>query len=169
MKLTIGIPNANDIRLLYELNQQNIPELGSLDDADQLKSLIEIAFLTIILKHKNQIIGFCLLFREGSSYNSPNYIYYNTKYDKFIYVDRVVVSSDFTNNGGGKLIYNQVFKIAVEENLTVCCEVNEKPLNEISLAFHKKLGFYKTHEKEYPKKKVAFLEKPPLSNSQINE
>ena len=162
MKLSLDIANANDITLLYALNQQNIPELGSLDNADHLKSLVEIAFSTIVLKHKNQIIGFCLLFREDSSYVSPNYIYFNTKYDKFIYVDRVVVASDFTCNGGGKLMYNQVFKFALKENLRVCCEVNEKPLNEISLAFHKRLGFQKIHEKEYAKKKVAFLEKPPL-------
>jgi predicted GNAT superfamily acetyltransferase len=64
-------------------------------------------------------------------------------------------------------MYNQVFKIALEENLRVCCEVNEKPLNEISLAFHKRHGFQKTHEKKYAKKKVAFLEKPPFVNGQI--
>ena len=161
MRLSLGVTNANDITLLYELNQQNIPELGSLDSADHLKSLIEIAFSTIVLMHKNQIIGFCLLFREGSSYNSPNYSYFNTKYDKFIYVDRVVVSSDFIGKGGGRLMYQKVFEIAEKNNLTICCEVNEKPLNEISLAFHNKLGFYKTHEKAYAKKKVAFLEKPP--------
>ena len=61
-------------------------------------------------------------------------------------------------------MYDQVFKIAAHENLTVCCEVNEKPINKVSLSFHKKLGFSKTNEKVYAEKKVAFLEKPPFDS-----
>ncbi len=161
MKLSISNLNASEIELLYELNQKNIPELGYLLNSEVLTSLIKNAFLTITLKEENKIIGFCLLFKNGSSYDSPNYSYFNNKYDKFIYVDRVVVASDFTGNGGGKLMYDHVFEMADNEQLIICCEVNEKPLNEVSLAFHRRLGFNKTHEKVYTKKKVAFLERLP--------
>lgn len=165
MRLYSSSINESDLELLYKLNQQNVPELGSLESIAGLDSLIKKSFKILILKEINKIIGFCLLFKEDSSYDSPNYLHFKNKYNKFLYVDRVVVASSFTGKGGGKLMYNQVFKIAALENLTVCCEVNEKPLNKVSLAFHKNLGFHKTNEKVYAKKKVAFLEKPPLINN----
>ena len=164
MKTSSPILNVKEIELLYEINQQNIPELGSLDSADHLESLMKISLKTIVLKYENKIIGFCLLFNEGSSYDSPNYKYFNNKYDKFIYVDRVVVASDFTAKGGGTLMYQDVFNFAKKNKLTVCCEVNEEPVNEVSLKFHKKLDFIKVDEKVYAKKKVAFLEKPPIKS-----
>ena len=164
MRLSTCTLNESDLELLYTLNQQNVPELGSLVCTANLKSLIEKSLKILILKELDQIIGFCLLFKEDSSYDSPNYLYFKNKFDKFLYIDRVVVASDFTGNGGGKLMYDQVFKIAALENLTVCCEVNEKPLNKVSLSFHKKLGFSKTNEKVYAEKKVAFLEKPPFDS-----
>ena len=139
MKTSSPILNVKEIELLYEINQQNIPELGSLDSADHLESLMKISLKTIVLK------------------------YFNNKYDKFIYVDRVVVASDFTAKGGGTLMYQDVFNFAKKNKLTVCCEVNEEPVNEVSLKFHKKLGFIKVSEKVYAKKKVAFLEKPPIN------
>jgi uncharacterized protein len=165
MKLCSNTINESNLKLLYKLNQQNVPELGSLDNTDRLKSLIDKSFKILILKELDQIIGFCLLFKEDSSYDSPNYLYFKNKFDKFLYIDRVVVASSFTGKGGGKLMYDQVFKVAASDNLTVCCEVNVKPLNKVSLAFHKNLGFLKTNEKVYAEKKVAFLEKPPLMNN----
>ena len=164
MRLSSTLVNGSDIELLYTLNQQNVPELGALECTASLKSLIKKSFKILILKDLNKIIGFCLLFKEDSSYDSPNYLYFKNKFDKFLYIDRVVVASDFTGKGGGKLMYDQVFKIAAHENLTVCCEVNEKPINKVSLSFHKKLGFSKTNEKVYAEKKVAFLEKPPFDS-----
>lgn len=164
MRLCSSSLNESDLELLYKLNQQNIPELGSLESIASLTSLIEKSFKILILKELNKIIGFCLLFKNNSTYSSPNYLHFKNKYNKFLYIDRVVVASSFTGKGGGKLMYDHVFKIAAFENLTICCEVNEKPLNQVSLAFHKKLGFRKTSEKVYVEKKVAFLEKPPFDS-----
>ena len=158
MKISSRMLNVHDIELLYELNQQNVPELGYLDNVSHLKKLIDSSSSIIILQDDNLIIGFCLLFREGCSYKSPNYFYFKNKYNKFIYIDRVVVKSSMIGKGGGRLIYNEVFKRAKKESLPICCEVNIKPLNKGSMLFHEKLDFIKIDEKSYETKKVAFLE-----------
>ena len=74
-------------------------------------------------------------------YNSVNYKWFENKYNSFIYIDRIVISSKYQNMGFGSLFYDDLknkFKNCYD---FLTCEINIMPSNDVSLKFHKKYGF----------------------------
>ena len=69
---------------LYSLNQENTPEVGSLEDIESLSKLFELSSTSLLVELEDQIIGFIICFRENSIYGSENYKFFNSKKDKFI-------------------------------------------------------------------------------------
>ena len=91
---------------LYSLNQENTPEVGSIDDIESFGKLFELSSTSLLAEYKDQIIGFIVCFRENSIYGSENYKFFNSKKDKFIYIDRVVIKSDYRRMGFGTTYIN---------------------------------------------------------------
>ena len=61
---------------IYNLNQSNTPEVGSLDSYDDLIGLLEKSFVNYFLFNEDEVIGFIVCFRENATYKSKNYIYF---------------------------------------------------------------------------------------------
>jgi predicted GNAT superfamily acetyltransferase len=78
----------------------------------------------------------------GAPYENDNFAWFARKYTRFIYVDRVVVSSAFRGLRLGSLLYEDLFRYAGDNAIpVVTCEYNIVPPNEPSRLFHDKLGF----------------------------
>ena len=144
---------------LYSLNQENTPEVGSIDDIESFGKLFELSSTSLLAEYKDQIIGFIVCFRENSIYGSENYKFFNSKKDKFIYIDRVVIKSGFRRMGFGTHIYRLLDEIASKDLLPICCEVNSFPKNDISLNFHIKSGFAEVGERDFHDHSVKYFEK----------
>jgi predicted GNAT superfamily acetyltransferase len=61
--------------------------------------------------------------------------------------------------GAGTLLYNHLSKVANLENLPICCEVNTKPINQISLNFHSKNKYIEVGERDFDDHSVVYLKK----------
>jgi uncharacterized protein len=86
--------------------------------------------------------AFLLAMCNGSLYKNANFEWFSKKYARFIYVDRVVVSSAFRGLRLGSLLYEDVFRHAKSNAIPlVTCEYNLVPSNEPSRLFHDKFGF----------------------------
>lgn len=157
-KLTEGL-SSKLLENLYSLNQENTPEVGSLDDAESFLKLLELSSTSLLIEYKNQVIGFMICFRENSVYGSENYKFFNDKKEKFIYIDRVVIKSGFRRMGFGTEIYKHIDEAASKNFLPICCEVNSMPRNEISINFHIKNGFTEVGEKNFFDHSVKYFEK----------
>ena len=57
------------VELLYELNQDNTPEVGSIKSLEMFSKLLNMSSLNLLLKYKDEVIGFIVCFRERSDYN----------------------------------------------------------------------------------------------------
>ena len=150
---------SNTLENLYSLNQENIPEVGSIRSLESFASLLDRSSINLLIKYKKQVIGFVICFRENLEYESLNYKFFNGSKQKFLYIDRVVIKSDYRRMGFGTRVYKFLDEIAAKESLPICCEVNSIPLNQISLNFHAKNGFIKVGEKEFKNHSVDYLEK----------
>ena len=150
---------ANTLKNLYLLNQENTPEVGSIKSFEFFVSLLLISSLNLLIKFKQQPIGFVICFRENLKYESLNYKYFDEIKQKFIYIDRVVIKSDHRRMGFGTRVYKYIDEVAAKESLPICCEVNSIPLNQISLNFHAKNGFIKVGERDFEDHSVRYLEK----------
>ena len=159
LALFSDVPELDALETLYNLNQENTPEVGSLSSVNELRSLIQLSALNFFVLNEEEIIGFIICFREGSKYHSPNYKFFSDCEDKFLYIDRVVIKNSFRRKGAGTFLYNHLSSIAHKEKLPLCCEVNTIPKNTASLNFHEKNGFIETGGHNFEDHSVIYLKK----------
>ena len=151
--------SSSTLENLYSLNQENTPEVGSIRSSESFGSLLDSSSINLLIIYKKQVIGFVICFRENLEYESLNYKFFNEIKQKFLYIDRVVIKSDYRRMGFGTRVYRYIDEIAAKESLPICCEVNSIPLNQISLNFHSKNGFIKVGERKFKDHSVDYLEK----------
>ena len=154
-----GSLSRNILESLYSLNQENTPEVGSIGSVESFTSLLDKSSLNLLIKYKKQPIGFVICFRENLEYESLNYKFFNETKKNFLYIDRVVIKSQYRRMGVGTKVYKYLDGVAAKELLPICCEVNSIPLNQISLNFHAKNGFVEVGEKDFKDHSVRYLTK----------
>ena len=162
---TLPLPVETDaLNAMWLINQANIPEVGDIPTIEEFKALTSMSSHVIVVKKGEETAGFIILMREKEKYRSLNYKFFTSNYDEFLYVDRVAVKNGFRRQGLGKMIYDEVFKLAAEINTDVCCEVNTLPRNDASLAFHAEFGFQEVGVKDYDDHSVVYLKSPVALN-----
>lgn len=86
--------------------------------------------------------GFQITFDQHADYDSPNFVWFQEKYDVFVYVDRIVVSAASRGQGIARTLYESLINMARADGHTrIVCEVNLDPPNPGSDAFHDQMGF----------------------------
>ena len=150
-------PSEEFLTKIFILNQENTPEVGSLNSIEHLKQLIQLSSYQFYVIKEDEIIGFTICFKENSSYDSLNYKFFSDTESKFIYIDRIAIKDSFRRKGIGKSFYNYIEQIVIEEKIPLCCEVNTIPLNQPSMQFHKKLGFKQVGQESFNDHKVAYF------------
>ena len=157
----LHLPLENSaLRAMWLINQANIPEVGDIPTIEEFKSLTKMSSHVIVVNKGKETAGFIILMREKEEYHSLNYKFFKANYDEFLYVDRVAIKDGFRRQGLGKMIYEEVFRLATEINTDVCCEVNTLPRNDASLAFHAEFGFQEVGIKDYDDHSVVYLKSP---------
>jgi predicted GNAT superfamily acetyltransferase len=125
-------------KTLLELNNAQAQELSWLEP-EQLEHLIEQAFLA---SRNWNVDGFLLALDQDADYGSPNFQWFRTRYPRFVYVDRIVVASSVRGRGYARRLYRDLFDHAIAAgHAQVFCEVNKRPPNPASDAFHAASGF----------------------------
>ena len=152
-----GTYNEAQLQSIYDLNQANTPEVGSLKSIDHLKKLIELSAYNLLVLDDDEIVGFIICMREGSVYRSENYKFFVQKLKKFLYVDRVAIDEQYRRAGLGQAIYENIFIHAAKNDLPIAFEVNTQPVNQPSLNFHEKMGFDKVGAKNFEDHSVAYF------------
>ncbi len=140
-----------DLERILEINEENVPEVGSVD-ADRMGFLVAESPIALVVELDGQIVGFCLVLPADSAYDSVNYRWFTTRYDEFMYLDRVALVNEAQGRGLGTLLYAEVDRLMAElpgvEQLAL--EVNVDPPNEPSLAFHARRGFVEVGQQDTP-------------------
>ena len=101
----------DDFPMLLALNAASVAVLSPMD-ASRLQSLARHAALCRVIEHAGHVIAFVLAFREGAHYDSPNYRWFDARYPRFLYVDRIVVDARHRRAGLGRRLYADVFAAA---------------------------------------------------------
>jgi predicted GNAT superfamily acetyltransferase len=155
-----NLSDFNDVSLLkklYDLNQANVPEVGSIETLNNFISLLKLSDDILLSYADNQMTGFVVCFYEKSYYSSLNYKYFLENYSDFLYIDRIAVSKNLRRSGIGSALYKKLIEKYKKTKSIICCEVNIKPINTISLNFHSSFNFEKVDEKDFKSHKVRYL------------
>ena len=129
-----------DYKLALVMNEGALPHVSSLTEAG-FAELAGQCFYFGGAWVEGAVAGFLMALRPGEAYQSLNYRWFCERYTSFVYIDRIVVAPQFNGMGIGRALYADVERAAKSLAPILTCEVNLKPPNPGSLAFHKKLGF----------------------------
>jgi uncharacterized protein len=102
------------------------------------------------------VAAFLLGLREGAGYDSPNYRWFAQRYERFFYIDRVIVSEGQRGHGYATALYEDAFAFARSRGVdAVTCEFDVDPPNAVSRRFHEAFGFREVGSNSYNGKHVA--------------
>jgi uncharacterized protein len=128
-----------DISAALSLNNAYAKETSLLDEAS-LSLLLEMAFYARGVDHGAGAL--LIAFDETAPYDNPNFRWFKQRYQRFIYVDRILVAAAQRGQGIARRLYEDLFAAALQAGQTrVVCEVNLDPPNPASDAFHATMGF----------------------------
>ena len=131
-------PGTSLSAALLALNNAHAQELSWLEP-ERLQHLAREASYA---RRIGDLDAFLLAFDQDAQYDSPNFLWFRTRYKRFVYVDRIVVASSARGRGCARRLYQYLFEQAVRAgHERAVCEVNSSPPNPESDAFHAALGF----------------------------
>lgn len=132
---------ADDFDAVLALNLESEHFLSPMDAA-RLEHLHALCALHLVRENDGAVAAFLMAFREGADYDSVNYRWFDARYDAFLYIDRVAVSSAARGRGHAVALYRAVFDRAARDGVAMlACEYDVEPPNEPSRRFHERFGF----------------------------
>lgn len=127
-----------DLGWVLALNRIHEVELSPLSLCG-LTGLVERATYSRLVDDR---AAYLIAFDQDADYDSPNFLWFKGRIGRFVYVDRIAVSGLHRGRGLARLLYEDLFLYAAQENHDVIvCEVNSEPPNPESDAFHRAMGF----------------------------
>ena len=145
---------TSDVSDLWDINQENVPAVGE-ERIESLQAIVEVSEIALGVVDGDHLVGFCLVLSPGASYSSPNYRYFEDRYEDFAYLDRVAFRASHQGRGLGSALYDEVESRLVRPLLAL--EVNVIPPNEGSMRFHLRRGFAEIEQRETRAGKVVSL------------
>lgn len=123
---------------LLALNNRFEQELSFLSP-EKAARLVDQAFMACRIGDADALL---LAFDQSADYDNPNFHWFRERFDRFVYIDRVVVAPQMRGRGLAGALYRALFREAAgRAHVRVVCEVNWDPPNPASDAFHAGLGF----------------------------
>ena len=133
--------SSEDFQAILVLNEDAVHFLSPLSE-ERLAMLHGEAELHQVVEAEGQVVAFLLAFRESAAYDGVNFQWFCKRYSRFLYIDRIVVSSTIRSKGAGSLLYKSAFTHASRTSTSLlACEFDVEPPNPESAQFHAKFGF----------------------------
>lgn len=139
----VVIRNAapDDFETICALNLAEVQHTSAMDVA-RLTQLNGLSCYHKVASLGGNVSAFLLAMCNGSRYANENFEWFSKRYERFIYIDRVVVSRLSRGLRLASVLYQDIFSYARSNAIPlVTCEYNIVPPNEPSRLFHEKFGF----------------------------
>lgn len=147
--LRMRVMSASDVPAVTALNNAAHPAVTMLTE-EKMALLFELCNIRLVATNKDrQITAFLLSMAMGQDYDSENYRWFEQRGVRHQYIDRIVVGTSAKGTGIGRALYESVFEHARQCGANeVTAEINVRPPNPGSMAFHERLGFRRLAEQE---------------------
>jgi uncharacterized protein len=122
-----------------DLNNRHPVEVGPALGPDRFARMVAMAFYA---RGFAAPPGFLLVFDQDAPYDNVNFAWFKARYQRFAYVDRVLVDAAARGRGYARTLYEDLFEIArAAGHFVVGAEINSDPPTPKSDALHAALGF----------------------------
>lgn len=153
---------STDLAAIRVLNEASVPAVSPVTAAG-FEWFLETASYFRLIELEQRLAGFLLGLPPGLPYRSPNYRWFSERYPQFCYIDRLAVDDRFRRRGVASALYADIERHARAQGAPLlACEVNLRPRNDASLAFHQAHGFSEVGQQDTDRgdKRVSLLVKP---------
>ncbi len=138
IRLLTGREAAETGSALLALNNADAEALSLLSN-ESFGRLVAQAFLALAAGEADALL---IALDERAAYDSANFLWFRERFDRFVYVDRVVVAPHARGRGLARLLYGALIaEASAAGHARIVAEVNDDPPNPASHAFHAAMGF----------------------------
>ncbi len=157
--ISVRVATEGDEDFILALNGASGPGVAEMS-RDEYRQIRRWAARVLVAELDGKPVGFLILIEPGTAYPSDNYGWFEDRFRRHLYVDRIAVDASVKRKGVGRALYDAAALAARElDEPRITCEVNEQPPNPESMAFHKGAGFHHIASRPSPRlgKVVAML------------
>lgn len=138
----------DDLPAVRALNEASVPAVNPVSE-EEFAWFHEVADYFRLVEINRSLAGFLLGLRPGLPYESLNYRWFSDRLADFCYIDRLAVDDRFRRRGVASALYADIRRRAREHGAPIlACEVNLRPRNDVSLAFHAHQGFVEVGQQD---------------------
>lgn len=148
-----------DLPAVRAINEESVPAMNSLA-LERLGWFVREAEYFRVAELDSQIAGFLICLAPEAPYESPNFRWLNERYEDFLYIDRVSVSSKHQRRGIASALYRDAAEGARARFSMLAAEVNLRPRNAESLRFHDRFGFEPVGTRDHGYVEVQYMVRP---------
>lgn len=145
---TLRPATAADHAAVLALNNTQVPHVNALTP-DEFARIVSLSGHFTVAEDPEGLLGFVLCIPSGTAYWSGNYAWFGERYARFLYLDRVAVSPRLRRAGVGRALYDDLHRVQAGLWPCIALEVNVRPPNPTSIAFHQALGYEPVGIREY--------------------
>lgn len=110
-------------------------------DGTQLHHFHQIADYFRVAEVDGHLAGFLIALREHADYAGENFSWFRQRYERFAYIDRIVVANTYRRHGLGRVFYSDVQSFAEPRVPMLTCAVVLEPRDDVAVLFHGTYGF----------------------------
>lgn len=137
----IRATEAWDMPDVLALNKGVVVKTSPLD-AMRLKDMLDWSTYSRVAEVNGKVVGFIIVMGPASGYGNANLDWFRERFERFLYVDRIIVDPSAAGKGIGRALYGDLADFAsMLEIPQLMCEINVEPPNPRSARFHASLGF----------------------------
>lgn len=129
-----------DLAAVHAINEAAVPHVNSIS-MDRFRRFVDEAVYFRVAVLDTSLAGYLVAFDPPATYESLNFRWFQKHYSDFIYVDRIAVTAHARRHGVASALYRNLFPFARNRTSLITCEVNTRPINADSIAFHESFGF----------------------------
>jgi hypothetical protein len=179
MSIVIRDVREHELDSVLALNNAAAPTILPIDPS-KLRYFYDRAEYFRIAERDGTLAGFMVGFGHNADHGSSNFRWFRERYDRFFYIDRIVVASRRRGGGVGRAFYADAQSYAELRYPHVACEVfldavgsdptlAGDPLPDPALLFHGSFGFREVGQQVMPETglRASMLMKPLCSHEWI--
>ena len=142
MQTRIRHATINDRDSILTINRSALNGVSEMDNAYYDLLVAESAIFHVI-EVNEEIVGYVCALAHEAAYDGEEFLWFRKHITgNFLYIDQLAISKPYRYKGLGKKLYSDLEKLSTHMNITtLVCDVNYKPFNTESQAFHRRLGF----------------------------
>jgi predicted GNAT superfamily acetyltransferase len=126
---------------ILAINAQGVPGVGALGPSD-VETFLRLADWFRVAERPAALAAYLIALHSGAAYDGEEFLWFRSRFPEFVYVDQVAVAQEARGQGAASALYDDLEEFAAGRGIhRLALEVNLRPENRPSIAFHDRLGF----------------------------